>query len=87
MRWILFLFFFSIILACLGLWYLQDPGKITVTWLHYEIQCSIVTGFILLFFFTFLFLRIVYYVRAIFSYGRSLFQRSKHGKEKCELVL
>jgi uncharacterized membrane-anchored protein len=52
MKWLLILLSSAISVALISLWILQDPGNVIVTWLHYEIRFSVVTGF---FFFLFLF--------------------------------
>src|SRR3990167_1178416 len=43
MKWILFLLF-TILLAFMGLLYLQDPGYVNISWIGYEIQLTAVVG-------------------------------------------
>lgn len=84
MKWILFSLFLFISAGFLGLWYLQDPGNITITWLGYEIQFSIVSLFV---FFIILFLLIItvfiffYMLKSVCRYFFSLCKR-KQPKEK-----
>lgn len=92
MKWILFLLFFSVIVAAFGLWYLQDPGSITITWLGYEIQFSVIFGFIVLIilsFVGFIFIRLFYRLHSFIFYYLSFFQRSnnKERKENSDTIL
>jgi uncharacterized protein HemY len=84
MKWIIYLLLFSIFFALLGLWYLQDPGNITITWLGYEIQFSVLASFvflIILCFMTFIFLRLYYRFRSMCCYSLSFFLKQKDKKE------
>lgn len=84
MKCIVYLLISSVIIASLGLWYLQDPGNIMITWLGYEIQFSVLAGFILLillYFILFICLRLLCCLGLMWHYCLSFFQRRKDRKE------
>lgn len=89
MKWILYFLVISVILAALGLWYLQDPGSITITWLGYEVQFSVIFGFIffgLFYLFIFCLWRLLYYVYGVLFYGLSFFVRPNHKPDESDIV-
>lgn len=89
MKWVLYLLLFSVVMAFFGLWYLQDPGNIIITWLGYEVQFSVFSGFIfciILYTVIFVFLRLFYRLRSFLSYCLLFFQRSKHKKDNSETL-
>ena len=89
MKWILFLLLSTVIFISLGLWYFQDPGSINITWLGYEIQLTLVAGFILLLFFFFiaaLLIRVLRWFLGIPCRWLSFFRRSQDEKAKHELL-
>lgn len=83
MKWVLLFLFFSVVAASLGLCYLLPPGNITITWLNYEIQFSILFGFInlvVLFFAGFMFSFLLCWMRSSIRYCADLF-KFKDNKE------
>lgn len=85
MKWIMLSLLLFILIASFGLWYLQDPGNITITWLGYEVQFSIVTGFILfllMYCLLSLFLCLISHMHGFVSHVLSYFRRPKDTKEK-----
>jgi len=87
MKWLLSLLI-VVIAASLGLWVLQDPGKIIITWLGYEVQLSVFSGFILfliLIFLGFIFFRLFYFLKSTACSCVLFFRSSKDKKEDHEL--
>lgn len=81
---VMLIIFFFIILAILGLIYIFDPGNVTITWLNYEIQFSVIFGFfflIVILFLLYMFSRIIYALRSFVVHCISYFQRSKEKDE------
>lgn len=76
-----------LLMVILGLWYLQDLGSITITWIGYEIQFSILTGVILFLVFYFLFsifLSSLFCIHNFILHTLSYFQGSKKSNENSE---
>lgn len=90
MKQILYLLLSLMAAALLGLWHLQAPGNVTITWLGYEVQFSVAVGFIffiILYFIVYTGLRLFFRIRSALSYCFSFFQKSKDNKENHSLPL
>ena len=84
MKWILFFLFFFAVTAFFGFLYLFAPGNVTITWLNYEIQFSVVGAFIsfvFLLLIIFLLSKMIYY---FFSFIVHCFSFSQKSKDKVE---
>lgn len=87
MKWILFLLLCAALLVSLGFWYLEDPGYVKIIWLGYEAQLTVVAGFCIFLFFSFMILvfgRIVgsllrMPLRWLSFFRRSQDEKAKHG--------
>ena len=89
MKWILFLLFTAAIFIFVSLWYLQDPGSVNIIWLGYEVQLTLVAGFVILLFFFFittLLIRILKWFLGIPCKWLSFFRHSQDEKAKRELL-
>lgn len=81
---VLFVLCFFLVVAFLGVMYLFAPGNVTIVWLGYETQFSVIFGFcvlIFLVFFIFMFSKIISSVHSFVVHTFSYFQKSKKKKE------
>jgi len=89
MKGALLLLLVTVAIASISLWYLQDPGYIEISWLGYDVEFTVVVGFLIL---LFLFLFIVFTARllrwlfGIPSRWFSFFQRLQDKKANDELL-
>ena len=84
MKHIFFFLSVSVVAASLGIWYLRDPGSVTITWLDYEIQFSVISAFVfftLLLIIIFIILRLFHRLHSFVSHCLSFFHRSRVKEE------
>lgn len=85
MKWIFSLLFLAVIIAILDLWYLEDPGKVTIIWLNYEVEFSLITFFIFyitLSYVLFKIFRALHFTQSTFSDYISFFLKPNKKKER-----